>query len=324
MDISVCQNAALNHVNQFWSMLDDMAQNNPDEYKTFIERHMQASTNYFSPPEPNSCLRAVVQPHDEILYVNVCGWKRVPAPASPTQPIPVCGGKLETSSERAENYHIVEVAFNPEVLKRAEKNPQEKEEIHLLALNFIQKQHKLSLSQRFTVMKAKLKGTIEDMNHRLMLLPNQTKSINTLNQDNPQTKPAQSLLHQICSLQMGEVTEEYSIQLNKGQEDKDKTKPGLIEVISSTEFVEPQQPKHQMTVCSLSNDSVRRIKLRVQLPGISSVSQCQLSISQDDILLEVKQMYFLHLHFPEQVKEETCHATFNKKKHILTVTASVQ
>lgn len=79
---------------------------------------------------------------------------------------------------------------------------------------------------------------------------------------------------------MGEATEESSIQLNQGQEDKDKARPGLIEVISSAEFVQPQQPKHQMTVCSLSSDSVRRIKLRVELPGISSVSQCQLSISQ--------------------------------------------
>ncbi|MCI4385739.1 hypothetical protein PGIGA_G00054180 [Pangasianodon gigas] len=321
MDISACQNAALNHVNQFWSMLDDMAQNNPDEYKTFIERQMRDSAQYFSPPEPNSCLRASVQPHDGILYVNVCGWKRVPAPASPTQPVPVCGGKLETSSEREENYRIVEVAFNPEVLHRAEKNPQEKEQIHLLALNFIQKQHKLSLSQHFTVMKAKLKGTVQDMKHRLMSL-NQTKS-RALNEDNLQTEPAQSLLQQICSLRMGEASEECSIQLNQGQENKDKARPGLIEVISSTEFVQPQQPKHQMTVCSLSSDSVRRIKLRVELPGISSVSQCQLSISQDDILLEAEKMYFLHLWFPERVKEETCHATFSKKKHILTVTVSV-
>ncbi|KAK3531771.1 hypothetical protein QTP70_028301 [Hemibagrus guttatus] len=317
MDISACQNTALNPVNQFWSMLDDMVQSNPDEYKTFIERQMRNSAEYFSPPEPNSCLRTSVQPHDGTLYVNVCGWKRVPAPASPTDPVPVCGGQLETFSELEENYRIVEVAFNPDVLNRAEKNPDEKEQIHRLALNFIQKHYKLSLSQHFTVIQAKLKGTVQDMKHRLMSL-HLSKS-RTLNQDNPETKSAESLLQQICSLRMGETKEESSIQLNLGQEDKDKVKPGLIEVISSTEFVQPQQPKHQMTVCSVS----RKIKLRVELPGISSVSQCQLSISQDDILLEVEKIYFLHLRFPERVKEETCHATFNKKKHILTVIAAV-
>ncbi|KAG7322108.1 hypothetical protein KOW79_014966 [Hemibagrus wyckioides] len=313
--MSARPNTALNHVNQFWSMLDDMVQSNPDEYKTFIERQMRNSAEYFSPPEPNSCLRTSVQPHDGTLYVNVCGWKRVPEPASPTDPVPVCGGKLETISEREENYRIVEVAFNPEVLNRAEKNPDEKEQIRLLALNFIQKHYKLSLSQHFTIMQAKLKGTVQDMKHRLMSL----RQTRTLNQNNPETKPAESLLQQICSLRMGEIKEESSIQLNLGQEDKDKVRGGLIEVISSTEFVQPQQPKHQMMVCSVS----RKIKLRVELPGISSVSQCQLSISQDDILLEVEKMYFLHLRFPERVKEETCHATFNKKKHILTVMAAV-
>lgn len=150
MDISVCQNAALIHVNQFWSMLDDMAQNNPDEYKTFIERHMQASANCFSPPAPNSCLRALVQvnnseygrsikplqritsrmwslydpflkPHDEVLYVNVCGWKRVPAPASPTQPVPLCGGKLETFSEREGTLFIWHVQNSNNLKKKKPK-----------------------------------------------------------------------------------------------------------------------------------------------------------------------------------------------------------
>ncbi|XP_060799467.1 PIH1 domain-containing protein 2 [Neoarius graeffei] len=323
MESCTPQNAVLAQVSQFWSMLDEMAQNNAEEYKRFIERQMRDSAEYFSPPEPHSCLRTSVglQPHDGTLYLNMCGWKRVPAPTSPAQPVPVWGGELERGSQRKENYHIVDVAFNPEVLQRAEKNPQEKEQIHLLALNFIQKQHKLSLSQHFTVMKAKLKGTVQDMKRRLMSR-HQTKT-RAPDQDNPQTKPAQSLLQQICSLRMEEDREESSIQLSLGQEDKDKARPGLIEVISSTEFVQPQQPKHQMTVCSLSSDSDRRIKLCVELPGINSVSQCQLSISQDDIVLEVEKMYFLHLRFPEQVNEETCLAKFNKKKHILTFSASV-
>lgn len=79
-----------------------------------------------------------------------------------------------------EIYNIVDVAFNPEVLHRAEKNSQEKEQIHLLALNFIQKQHKLHLSQHYTVMKAKLKGILQDMKHRLMSLHR------PLSQDNSQ------------------------------------------------------------------------------------------------------------------------------------------
>lgn len=92
----------------------------------------------------------------------------------------------------AEKYLIVDVAFNPVVLHRAMKSPQGKEQIHLLALNVTQKQHSLSLSQHFTVINAKLKGTVQDMKRRLTSL-HQSKS-RTLNQHNPQIKPGKSQL----------------------------------------------------------------------------------------------------------------------------------
>lgn len=88
----------------------------------------------------------------------------------------------------------MEVAFNPEVLHKSEKNPKEKEQIYLLALNFIQKHHKLSLSQHFTVMNDRLKGTVQEIKHRLTSL-HQSKS-RTLNQDNVQIKPGK--IWQIC------------------------------------------------------------------------------------------------------------------------------
>lgn len=34
-----------------------------------------------------------------LLYINVCGWKRVPTPADENKPVPVCGGRLETDTD---------------------------------------------------------------------------------------------------------------------------------------------------------------------------------------------------------------------------------
>ncbi|XP_062873143.1 PIH1 domain-containing protein 2 [Trichomycterus rosablanca] len=318
MESPSSQSAAMEQVNNFWSILDDLAQNDPGAYKGFIERQMRDREEYFSPPQPHTCIRANVQkPEEGILYVNICGWKRVPTPTSPNKPVPVCGGRLEMVAEQKENYHVVEVAFNPDVLQRAEKDRHEMEQIYHLVHNFVQQQHKLSLSQHFTVIKTKLKGSIQDVKRRLM-----SPGLNKPSNLNQQSEPASSLLQQICSLRMEETTEDPNIQLNVGQE-QPTARPALIEVLSSTETVQPQQPKHRLTVNSHSNDSARRLKLHVQLPGVNSVSQCQLSISQDDVLLEVEDTYHLHLQFPEPVSEETCHATFNKKKHTLTVTASV-
>lgn len=41
---------------------------------------------------------------------------------------------------------------------------------------------------------------------------------------------------------------------------------------------------------------------------------------QDDILLEVEDLYYLLLEFPKTVNEDTASAIFNKKKRRLTLT----
>lgn len=112
-----------------------------------------------------------------------------------------------------------------------------------------------------------------------------------------------SLLQQISSLRMAESNEDSSIQLSMEQEKK-PARSGLIEVISSTESdqSQPQQPRHHLTVCPDGSGSSRSLKLSVELPGVRSVSQCQLSISQVSIpgraavwgeVLITKQMPFI-------------------------------
>ncbi|KAK7156291.1 hypothetical protein R3I94_006389 [Phoxinus phoxinus] len=313
---------ALQQVNQLWSMLDDMSQNDPEAYRTFIERQIREGAEFHSPPEPHACIRtSVLGPKEDVLYINICGWKRVPAATSYSDPVPVCGGRMEKVTEEKERYSVVDVAFNPEVLETTEKEKHEKEQLHLLAVNFIQQQHNLSLSQRYKLTKDKIKGSIQDMKQRLMS-PHTPES----SAHKPQSEPAPSLLQQISSLRLAETesNEDSSIQLSMEREKK-PARSGLIEVISSTESdqSQPQQPRHHLTVCPDSSGSTRSLKLSVELPGVRSVSQCQLSISQDDILLEVEDIYYLHLPFPESVKEETCIATFSKKEQTLNVSVTV-
>lgn len=46
----------LQQFNQFWSMLDDLSQNDPQSYQKFIEKQMKQGTDYNAPPQPDSCL----------------------------------------------------------------------------------------------------------------------------------------------------------------------------------------------------------------------------------------------------------------------------
>lgn len=46
----------LRQVNQVWSMLDDLSQNDPAAYRTFIEKQMKDGAEFNAPPEVDSCL----------------------------------------------------------------------------------------------------------------------------------------------------------------------------------------------------------------------------------------------------------------------------
>lgn len=61
----------LRQVDQFWSMLDDLCQNDPAAYRKFMETQMKEGTEYGAPPVLDSCLCT------EILVSLLCLWQRL-------------------------------------------------------------------------------------------------------------------------------------------------------------------------------------------------------------------------------------------------------
>lgn len=62
---------ALRQLDQFWSMLDDLSENDPAAYRSFIDKQMKEGAEYNSPPEIHTSLRT------DILVgfyrINGCG-----------------------------------------------------------------------------------------------------------------------------------------------------------------------------------------------------------------------------------------------------------
>ncbi|MEQ2218615.1 hypothetical protein XENOCAPTIV_005712 [Xenoophorus captivus] len=50
----------LRQVSQFWSMLDDLSENDPATYRKFIEEQMKRGAEFNAPPELHSCLRTQI------------------------------------------------------------------------------------------------------------------------------------------------------------------------------------------------------------------------------------------------------------------------
>ncbi|XP_028357047.1 PIH1 domain-containing protein 2 isoform X3 [Physeter macrocephalus] len=280
----------LTQVTQFWNLLDDLAESNPESYEKFIQQQLKEGKQLCAAPEPQLCLQTrILKPKEKILFINLCQWKRIPAPQSATHPVPLSVGRPEDMSETSDVYTVIDVAYHPDVLQAAEKDQVKKDQLIRMAMKCIEEKLQFTLSNSYHVTKFRIKGSVHRMKQNLMGI---------------QTDPT-DLREKMRKVPKDEVSS--------------KTRC-LIEEISSTEIeVEMKRPAYELKIVADQNEKPLKIELKVELPGINSVSLCDLSVSEDDLLIEVSE-YRLHLNLPESVDTEMTTAKFIKEKATLIVT----
>ncbi|NXJ82761.1 PIHD2 protein, partial [Trogon melanurus] len=316
--------AALAHVAQLWSLLDEMAENEPQAYRRLLRQQAARAERLRAPPEPHLCLRARPAVGARLpgsgaaggpLFINVCSWKRVPAPEGPAEPTPVSAGPLEEAAGGGDPYSIVDIAYNPDVLQRGDENPEKMEQLIHLTLKFVEERCNLTLTSVYTVESFKLKGSLEAMQQRLKGKRMPTPQ---LGQSTKKELTLDQLLHAI------EAEDSSRAPALLKEEGVTQSGAHLIKEIASTETPEElSTPVYEMITLKDANKKPLKIELRVELPKVSSVSECDLRISEDDIIIEVPEKYKLQLDLPELVDEETTTAVFNKGQRVLFITAPV-
>ncbi|XP_042738184.1 PIH1 domain-containing protein 2 [Lagopus leucura] len=307
-----------------WALLDEMAENEPQKYRRLLRERRAEAERFCSRPEPRLCVRTLPVAGERRrglraacgpLFVNVCGWRRVPAPAEPRARIPVIAGPLEEVAGGEASYSIIDIAYNPDVLQRREENPEAMEHLIHLTLKFVEERCNLILSHSYKIESFKLKGSPERMWQRL-------KGRQLPPPHLGQSTEKELILHQLLHSIEAEDCSDAPVLLK--EESVPQSKVQLIEEISSTEVPEElSTPAYEMTTVRDANNEPVRITLKVELPEVSSVSECDLRISKDDVIINVPEKYKLQVDLPELVDEETTTAVFNKGKGVLFITAPV-
>nr|XP_058925475.1 PIH1 domain-containing protein 2 isoform X2 [Kogia breviceps] len=302
----------LTQVTQFWNLLDDLAESNPESYEKFIQQQLKEGKQLCAAPEPQLCLQTrILKPKEKILFINLCQWKRIPAPQSATHPVPLSVGRPEDMSETSDIYTVIDVAYHPDVLQAAEKDQVKKDQLIRMAMKCIEEKLQFSLSNSYHVTKFRIKGSVHRMKQNLM-------GIQTDSTDLREKMRKELTLEQIRSSTVSNSDQFPQLLLPK-DEVSSKTRC-LIEEISSTEIeVEMKRPAYELKIVADQNEKPLKIELKVELPGINSVSLCDLSVSEDDLVIEVSE-YRLHLNLPESVDTEMTTAKFIKEKATLIVT----
>lgn len=333
----------MHQAQHIWSMLDDMANSDPKAYKNFIDKHIKEGQEFMSPPSPHMCVQTMLLPDRKSFFINFCSWPRVPVPKSPEDAVPVTGTDITEGRDKHGFYAMTSCAFNPKVIEEYghdTKSLADRETLINLAIDFIQHQHKVELSRNFTLLPQDIKHKGE------ITLLHQSFSKKTQSSEQqfeeqlseletsfgPLAAGAKnSLLNKLANLSteenknskksnvngMGTTYDSPTIKMPNQTEVK---KVGIIEEI-------PTQCNSKLICPVYTMDSVRdesgdidHVIVKIQLPGVKSVNDCELDISKDDLQLTVENRYDLHLLLPCQIMDDDAVAKFSKKASTLTVT----
>ncbi|XP_013397361.1 PIH1 domain-containing protein 2 [Lingula anatina] len=345
----------LREAQRVWSMLDDMSENNPAAYRKFIDKHVKEGKEFLKPPQPCMCVKTGILKEGYItekLYVSVFGWNRVPKPKIyDTDPIPVMGSKIMTSRDEEDAYvtafhflpediKVVSIAFNPQIVQdygHEAENPAERDALINLGLDYVQDQQKVTISRNYklldesTLYKGDLAQLRQGLTQRFQKEDDEyNKQMSDLQKMfGPIAESNESLIGQLSNLTSDDSKVKTSPPVQKETEirvpglskqpSKNTNKANLIQEVSSSGEKDGRTPKHEMCVKDSTGSKPRRVEVKVHLPEVGSVQECELDISEDDLSLTVAEKYELKVTFPEKIRDTYSSAKFSTKSHTLTV-----
>lgn len=313
------EDALVQQVNQLWTMLDEMSESSPETYHKLISQQLTEGKKQFSAPEPHACIQTNIQePGERVLFVNLCSWSRVPAPKSNADPVPLSGGPLEETINGTDTCWVTDVAYSPEVIQKAREDPVERDQMIRLAMRYIEEQHRVRLSHSYRLLGQTQTGSRERIKQRLSgrSKPGQAVAVEAEADANA------SLLQRLTSLREADGEQDKDSPIHLPTHTNQPNKPGLIQEISSVDFEcsnTVDTPKYKMSVISDEGGKPTSIQLKVELPGVSSVADCGLSVSKDDVVIDVVAKYRLQLNLPETICEDMVSAKLSRKTHTLSV-----
>eukprot|EP00965_Chrysotila_dentata_P253493 6211269-Pleurochrysis_carterae.AAC.1 len=129
------QSPHLANAAHMWEYLDELAKTDPEEYKRFLKKQIDANKPpEVKPPKPGFCVRLREVQRKQPFFINVCGHDRVQHPRSTSDgSIPLAVGVPRMCQEDGSAATVTDVVVNPDVIGRANHDAGYREELAALA-----------------------------------------------------------------------------------------------------------------------------------------------------------------------------------------------
>ena len=245
---------------------------------------------------------SILKGRDCSLFINVCKWAKVPHPLTDADPVPVKGGTLRydvVNGHKTVNF-VYDIAFNPQVVEECSSNPVLFDMLTFLSLDFVEDMTKLNV-HRDTVAKSDVKGTQAEIHYSLdeglkHLLPKESR-----------LDFGDSLLDELGRLSSSSAETGELPPLKLPHQERNTSKKPLIEELPSTPYPNNSEviKRPHYTVDVVSIGEKKGLQVKVKLPGVRSVNDVNLEISEVSSCFNVMfhSLYILRLIFSCQWKD---------------------
>ena len=291
---------------QIWGMLDELAEDDPKAYQSFIQQNLDQGSELFSKPRSEVCIRAVFdtplsKTASKYLYVNVFTWKQINEPKSIDSPVPMTCSDMKTITIDKIECYLISVAISPKIYADCCENKSDLNQLFELILTYIKDVRDLDIKLEFSRLKSTCKGD--------------TNTCTTWLYESIYRKPiTQNIVSQPDYLPHKDLIQELSSMTVK---DNLPTKDNkLIEEIKTDKEI----PLLSSRIV-IEDSNVEVLKLCITLPRVKAVSELDLKISQNEVYLS-NLFYELSTNLEREIDETSVKAKFDKSTHILTVTAN--
>ncbi len=250
------------------------------------------------------------------MFVNIFSWHKILGPKTDEDPIPVYGSKLEFDKINA----VVNLVFNPEVLEKYGKdagNKIEQDMLINLAFQYTEEQNpEIKIDTRsFGILKTTL--VYGNLDEHISKLTNRNYKSNMSDLDiakealkGTETNIPESILSKLGTL--GSLSEDKTPEKSKS----------LIEELNPTNV-----PSYEESLIEFKDSAGKKLyELRINLPKVFSMNECELDIDEECITLGVKSLCYDKLKVSlasfkstYEFLTENIEAKFIKKTSILRV-----
>lgn len=197
-------------------------------------------------------------------------------------------GALQEITVDNSTHSVVDVIFNTKVLKDVEHKKDHRNLLVHLALDYLEEVKHIKVSKQYRSLKTKYKGNSSNLTKYL--------KPGAFGDQSPKPGSAPShhkgpegtkdtLLQQLSSIAVQDKDDNDIQGINLfDTKSSQGGKKGLIEEISTEVHVKQssdvETPKYEMVFSKLSDKSDDQIVITIKLPKVSSVSQCELDVSE--------------------------------------------